>query len=199
VTVISVLDFIYWKSRPAQWFSRYALQDEAGHRWTAGGLELVFIELPKVDSTLLPETHPLRDWLALLKNAPQWHNIPRRIKNPAVREAMTLASHDSLTPAEATKMTSRQLYKMDQINIRRYAREEGLAEGLAEGLEKGLKKGLATGQKKGRREALRQVAAMALSRGDTPEEVSHLTGLPLREVRALRPPAKPRRRKLQRA
>ena len=179
VTVISIMDFRYWKESPDQWFRRYAMREENGRLWEAGGLDMVFIELPKVDLALLPPDHPLRDWLDCLKNASDWRNIPRTIHNPAVRDALNLARHDSLTPTEADKMSRRQLYKMDQINMRRYAQEEGMKEGMKEGKL--------------------VMAAWALSKGHTPEEIAQDTGLPLAEVRALAGKPKRRARKLQAA
>ena len=61
------------------------------------------------------------------------------------------------------------------------AREEGLETGLEQGLERGLKQGLERGRHEERLELIRKM----LSKGQSLEVVSDLTGLSLEELEAM--------------
>ena len=57
------------------------------------------------------------------------------------------------------------------------AREEGLVQGLEQGLEKGLEQG--------RNEERLQLIRKIVSRGMTPELISEMTGLSIKEIETL--------------
>ena len=61
------------------------------------------------------------------------------------------------------------------------AREEGLETGLEQGLERGLKQGLERGRHEERLELIRKM----LSKGQSLEVVSDVTGLSLEELEAM--------------
>ncbi|MDP1588998.1 MAG: Rpn family recombination-promoting nuclease/putative transposase [Prosthecobacter sp.] len=75
VTVITVADCVLLP-KTSQWLNRYGLKESSGEPWPASGIELIFIELPKINLTQLPAAEPLHDWLEFLKCAPLWRNIP---------------------------------------------------------------------------------------------------------------------------
>jgi predicted transposase/invertase (TIGR01784 family) len=58
------------------------------------------------------------------------------------------------------------------------------------GIQKGLEKGRAEGRAEGRDAERRALARKLLASGMPPTEVAELTGLPVRQVRALRTPAR---------
>lgn len=172
VTVITVADCLLLPEEHG-WLSRFTLHDtKADKAWPAAGLELIFVELPKLRLDKLPASEPLHDWLAFLKNATDWHSIPRAVTNPAVRHALRLARQDSLSPTEAQTMTRRQLYREDQKNIIRYALHTGTEQGMLEGEKK----------------AARAFALASLRRGLSPDLVADITGLKLAEIQKLQAP-----------
>ncbi len=61
------------------------------------------------------------------------------------------------------------------------AREEGIEKGLEQGLERGLKQGLERGRHEERLELIRKM----LSKGQSLEVVSDVTGLSLEELEAM--------------
>ena len=65
------------------------------------------------------------------------------------------------------------------------AREEGLVQGLERGLEQGLEKGLEQGLEQGRNEERLQLICKMVSRGMTPELISDMTGLSLKEINSM--------------
>ena len=65
------------------------------------------------------------------------------------------------------------------------AREEGLEQGLAQGLEQGLEHGLEQGLEQGRNEERLQLIRKMISRGMTPELISDMTGLSLKEIKSM--------------
>ncbi len=178
VTVITIADCVLLPETKS-WLSRYTLKEQQTNApWPAPGLELIFIELPKVDPARLT-SHPLHDWVEFLKNAVNWRNIPSAVTNDAVRDALTLARHDNLSPSESQTMTKRQLYRQDQINAMRYA--------LTEGLQQGIQKGLQQGMRQGETESSLRIAKASLAQGLAPELVATITGLSLTKIRALQP------------
>ena len=60
-------------------------------------------------------------------------------------------------------------------------REEGLEQGLERGLEQGLEKGLEQGRNEERLQLIRKM----VSRGMTPELISDMTGLSLKEINSM--------------
>lgn len=173
VTVITVADCVLLPDC-AGWKNRFSLREQTtGRAWPASGLELVFVELPKIDLSKLPVAEPLHDWLEFLKNASHWHTIPRDMTNPAVRDALRLARQDSLSPSEANTMRRRQLYREDQKNMLLYAQREGTALGSAQGLQKG------------REDAALDFARSSLRRGLSPNVVAEITGLSLLKIKKL--------------
>ncbi|MBE2286217.1 MAG: Rpn family recombination-promoting nuclease/putative transposase [Prosthecobacter sp.] len=181
VTVITVADCMLLPAEHG-WLSHFSLQEKkSGRAWPASGLELIFIELPKLRLDKLPASEPLHDWLAFLKNATDWRSIPRSLHNPAVRDALRLARQDSLSPAESQTMTRRQMYREDQKNIIRHA--------LRTGTEQGMQQGMQQGQRK----AAHEIAEASLRRGLSPELVSEITGLKMKDIQKIQsPPARKR-------
>ncbi len=169
VTVITVADCVLLPETSA-WLNHYALQEKkTSAAWPASGMEIIFIELPKVDLTELSASHPLHDWLEFLKNAATWRNIPRGVTNHAVRDALRLARHDNLSPSESQTMTKQQLYREDQKNMLLYAQREGMQQGMQQGDQK----------------AAWRIARVSLAQGLSPELVATITGLPEKEIRNL--------------
>ena len=65
------------------------------------------------------------------------------------------------------------------------AREEGLETGLEQGLERGLERGLKQGLERGRHEERLELIRKMLSKGQSLEVVSDVTGLSLEELEAM--------------
>jgi len=165
VTVITVADCVLLPETDA-WLNHYTMREKRRNSpWPVSGIEIVFIELPKIKLDEMPVSEPLHDWLEFLKNATQWHTMPRKVTNTAVREALRLARQDNLSTSEAHIMTRRQLYRHDQKNMISYARHEGHMD----------------------------IARALLARGMSEAEVLELTGLPKLELsKAAKPKAAPR-------
>jgi predicted transposase/invertase (TIGR01784 family) len=170
VTVITLADCVLLPETKA-WMSRFHLHDTAQDlAWPASGLELIFIELPKTNLQSLSHHEPLYHWLEFLKNAPLWSNIPKLMSNSAVRQALHLARHDSLSTSEARIMTRRQLYREDQKNMLRHALTQGRQQGMSQGIQQG------------RRELALDIASVLLSKGMSRSEVMETTGLSAAEL-----------------
>jgi predicted transposase/invertase (TIGR01784 family) len=181
VTLITVAD-CFLLPETDRWLNHYTLRERhSGDDWPAHGLELVFIELPKVNLPELSVRNAMHDWLAFLKNAQTWHSIPRAVTHPAVREALRMARFDSLSPNEHKNMNARQLYRADQRNMLRYARTEGRQEGVAEGRKEGMQQGMQQGMHR----ATMDIAHVLLKRGMAVAEVAEATGLSLAAVTQL--------------
>lgn len=162
VTVITVADCVLLPETDA-WLNHYTMREKRRNSpWPVSGIEIVFIELPKIKLEEMPDSEPLHDWLEFLKNATQWHTMPRKVTNTAVREALRLARQDNLSTSEAHIMTRRQLYRHDQKNMILYAVNQGRQEGRMEGRM--------------------DIARALLARGMSEAEVLELTGLPKLEL-----------------
>lgn len=179
VVVVTIADCILLHDT-ANWRSDFTLTEKKTRRpYPGGGINLIFVELPKANLSGLPDGEPMRDWLEFLKNAPNWRTVPRVLKNPGVRHALALARKDSLSPAESEIMSRRDLYRIDQKNMRIAALEEGLEKGLSRGLSQGLVKGESLAEQRIIQGMLRQKLA--------PEVIAAATGRPVNSILKLIP------------
>jgi predicted transposase/invertase (TIGR01784 family) len=114
--------------------SRYSILNEVSYQpYPEANLRFIFIELPRLHPAQMAPSHPLRDWLFFLKEASSWAKIPPTVTKPAVRKALQVARRALLTPDESLAMSKRDLYRIDQRNIRLLALKEGREEGREEG------------------------------------------------------------------
>ena len=76
-------------------------------------------------------------------SAGTWSKVPEWARqNPGMKRAIELARYANLTQEEQDIMTSQQMWKRDQHNMRVHALEEGLEKGLKQGLQKGRVEGI---------------------------------------------------------
>jgi predicted transposase/invertase (TIGR01784 family) len=189
VTVIAIADCILLPERKP-WFSHYTQLERTTHTaYPSGGIDIIFVELPKVNLETLPENHPMRDWLSFLISARSWRSIPKTIQNPQVRQALRLARRDNLTLKESELMSRRQLYHWDQINLRELALEEGevkgISKGIAQGIAQGIAKGIAQGITKGEEKKRTEMIQSMLAAGIDLAVVSKISGLTQAQVLGL--------------
>ena len=146
VTVIAITNFVIFPHRE-EWFSHFSqMERTSGELYPSGGIDIIFLELPKASEDHIPQNHPMREWLSFLISAKNWRSIPRDVRNPRVRQACKMARLDNLSHKESELMSRRQMYQWDQINMRTHALEEGRAEGKAEGKAEGEAIGAARGK-----------------------------------------------------
>ncbi len=133
VTVIAITNFVILPHRQ-EWFSHFSqMERTSGEHYPNGGIDIIFVELPKATEEHLPLSHPMREWLSFLISSKNWRSVPKGMRNPHVRQALAMARLDNLSHKESELMSRRQLYQWDQINMRTYALEEGRAEGEVRG------------------------------------------------------------------
>ena len=109
--------------------------------------------------------------------------MPRVLKNPGVRHALALARKDSLSAAESEIMSRRDLYRIDQKNMRIAALEEGLEKGLSRGLSQGLSQGLVKGESLAEQRIVQGMLRQKLA----PEVIAAATGRPVNSILKLIP------------
>ena len=176
VTVIAITNFVMFPHRD-EWFSHFSqMERTSGELYPNGGIDIIFVELPKATEDHIPQNHPMREWLSFLISAKNWRNVPKELRNPCVRQALKMARLDNLSHKESELMSRRQMYQWDQINMRTYALEEGRAEGIAQGK--------AEGKAEGKADTLIQILTKRL--GPLPKtihtEVAHLDFLQLEKL-----------------
>jgi predicted transposase/invertase (TIGR01784 family) len=144
------------------------------------GLEFVFIELPKFKSKNITEKKLQVLWLRFLTEI---HENTTEIPQEFYEEALTKEALQYLENSSYTKDQLMQYDKYwDTVRTERSAYLDAEEKGRKEGIEKGIEKGRKEGRKEGITETMQKVAANALKKGMSIDDIIELTGLSKEEI-----------------
>ncbi|CAD5977052.1 hypothetical protein PCC9214_04252 [Planktothrix tepida] len=141
-------------------------------------IELVFVELPKFN-TSINELETLTDkWIYFIKSAKTLETVPQTMAQiPELQKAFTIANETTLTPEELEDLEKREIYIYDQRNAIkkavRLAREEALKQGIEQGIEQG------------KEESKLEIARQLIGLLDD-QTISQTTGLSIEQIQQLR-------------
>ena len=170
VIALTITDFKMFDDidRP---ISRFVLKEkQSSVEYPASDLELVFIELPKFN-TSLADLETLADkWIYFLKHAKDLTLVPENMGAIGeIQQAFDIANKAGLSREELDLVDRQLMYLQDQRGAVTYDKEQGI--------EQGIKQGSQTMQ--------RSIAQQLLSTLDD-STISQATGLSLEDVRSLR-------------
>ena len=170
VIALTITDFKMFDDidRP---ISQFVLKEkQSSVEYPASDLELVFIELPKFN-TSLADLETLADkWIYFLKHAKDLTLVPENMGAIGeIQQAFDIANKAGLSREELDLVDRQLMYLQDQRGAVTYAKEQGI--------EQGIKQGSQTMQ--------RSIAQQLLSTLDD-STISQATGLSLEDVRSLR-------------
>ncbi|MCG8339917.1 MAG: Rpn family recombination-promoting nuclease/putative transposase, partial [Cytophagales bacterium] len=164
-----------------------------------------FVELPKFKKLLKEEGRSLQEltleekWYYFLLHASQTTEAEQGLlsRSTEIKEAYEALNYYGLTVPERRSYESSEKNRLDELAIRdklqeeatQKGREEGREEGKKEGREEGRKEGMKIGKEKGREEGreLRniEIAKSMLAKNLSVDTISAVTGLSLKQVKAL--------------
>lgn len=171
IIFIGVLGFSRFKS--PEYISHHKILNTKTHEHALKHMEWHFIELTKFTKKL-EDLQTISDkWLYLLANAPKLHTIPVQLQKPEpVEHALELLEEGKLSPQELAAydryLDALRVEYDVQTSAQRIGREEGIKEGI----------------KEGEANAKRTIALQLLSKLSI-EEVSHITGLSVQQLKKL--------------
>ena len=175
---ISVLNFIFDDSEP-DCISYYLMRNQNG-RTIAGMLNIIFMELPKIepvpdDISLLT---PVQMWgkFFLYANKPDKSDFVEKLaeENRGIKMAVTVLKNISQDEMNWYHETRYWMHVSDEKTMINEAERRGRAEGKKEGKAEGVLEGI------------KQVAQKAIKAGLPPEQIALLTGLSEEEINQLK-------------
>ncbi len=131
VVAISVLDFIYFKDKPA-YKSIHLLLDKKTYTHDLKELSFAFIELPKFNKQAHELVTNEDKWIYFLKNIRKEDDIPQSLNNNEFKEACQAANRMTWTEAEYNAYENAIIAADDAKGQVEFARKEGQAEGWTE-------------------------------------------------------------------
>jgi len=133
-------------------------------------IELVFIELPKINKELDECKNIEERWIYFIKNARRLEVVPKNIdKN--LQKAFQIASTANMDKKEIEIQEKREEFLFIQKNSIEKAKREGREEGIREGLEEGREEG----RKEGRKEEKIKIVKKSISQGLDNKTISAIT------------------------
>jgi predicted transposase/invertase (TIGR01784 family) len=164
VYVIKFVNEIFEKSPEMQdiYYHHYKTVNARNAEERIDGLELIFVELPKVKPHICT-ARKMRDlWLRFLTEINEsTTEVPSKLFSEPIREAV----YCSMRPYTETELNSYERSVMSVVD------------------ERSL---MSDSKKEGREEERVKIALKALKKGMSPEDVSEFTGLPLDEIHKLK-------------
>lgn len=172
---IGILDFEATKNK--DYISRHKIIDiKTGENYIKD-IEFNFIELPKFNKTESELISVVDQWVYFIKNAEDLRIIPETVLDEGLKHAYE--------DADKHNWTKKELEAYDYVFMREQDARGRISFAVRKGLEKGMEKGMKKGMEKGLNEAQKSIAIKLISRGETIEEISNITGLTLEQVRNL--------------
>ncbi len=143
-----------------EWFHHYKTINIKDHAKVLGGLELVFLELPKFKPQTWQDKKMGVLWLRFLNEVnEQLVDVPKEFSdNPSLAKAMELAQEAAYTPAELDSYDK----CWDAIRVESTVRGDAVEEGIE------------IGRELGREEEREKISQALLSSGMTEEEVAKI-------------------------
>ena len=203
--VLSILDFTLFPETKAL-LNRFCLKEREQNYLYSDILELVFLEMPKLEEKSVGEMNALEKWLYFLKYV-QDENRREKIahimeESEGVQMAYEVLREVSADERLRAELRFQEKAARDRLSEIAYAQEkglreglergllkgkkEGLKEGLEKGIQKGIQKGIEEGLEKGMFQKQREIAGNLLQVGLDDQTIMQTTGLDLETVRELR-------------
>ena len=179
---ISVLNFTFDDSEK-DCISYYLMRNQNG-RTIAGMLNVIFMELPKIEP--IPDElsllTPIQMWgkFFLYANKPEKSDFVEKLAevNRGIKMAVTVLKNISQDEMNWYHETRYWMHVSDEKTMINEAERRGRAEGIAEGKKEGKAEGVLEG--------IRQVAQKALNDGVPLEQIASFTGLSVEEINKLK-------------
>ena len=144
-------------------------------------IELVFLELPKINKEISECKNIEERWLYFIKNARSLEVIPKNIdKN--LQKAFTIASTANMSKKEIEIQEKREEFLFIQKNSIEKAKRDGLKQGLREGREEGHQDGIL----EGRENRNIEIAKKSIQQGLDNKTISLITELNEKYIESLR-------------
>lgn len=162
-----------------QYYHLYSVVEEAHSRKVLEGLNLVFVELPKMGARLQEADTKQSRWLNYFHLVSE-HTIELPASLAAdeeVLEAINLCRLENWSEKELFEYNKYKSVVEIKKGISCEAEERGFRRGIEKGMELGLEKGFARGYQKGSVAAVRRLALKALQNGLSPQEVMLISEL----------------------
>ena len=173
----------YTTDKDSEFIRSWRLYDTQSRQEATDALELVFVELPHAQVT---ELTSLRDkWTALL-TAESEEDLNRLMRTDQIFEKV-VETLVYVSEQEKVRFAFDQRRKATfdaaarDIDMKRYARSEGLAEGKAEGKAEGIAEGLAEGLAEG----ITEIVTQMVLKNYTYDQISDITGLSHEQIKNL--------------
>ena len=135
---ISICDFELWPRRKEEpevpMLSRWRMQEQSSGRLGIDHLQLVFLELPKYDTTREPETL-VEKWAYFFREARNLTVIPPSLQHPPLVEALEAARTANFTTEEWDAYIAAGMAIQNERGALSVARKEGRGEGIRSGIE----------------------------------------------------------------
>ena len=201
--MINILNFDLIKETNAYHTTYHLHEDEEKFR-IADGLELHFIEIPKLlthwhEEKLDPWSDLLARWLLLLSIVDQrkeniYEDIYKELEAIAMtdkhlQDAFTSWNELSLDSNERLAYEVRLKQVLDQeaaVNEAKWREEVAEERGVEKGVKKGIEKGIEQGIEQGIELGAIKIARKMLVKSSNVEEVAELTGLSIKEVEEIK-------------
>ncbi len=145
---ISICDFELWPSKEAPhvpMLSRWRMQEQ--HGGGLGQIQLVFLELPKYDTSREPRTL-VEKWAYFFREAKNLKAVPPALAEPPLQSALEAARTAQFTEEEWDTYIRAQIVIQDGRGALSLARREGREEGRKAGREEGREEVAKRGVKK---------------------------------------------------
>ena len=158
---------------PGKLCTDIVLSDRNTHEVFSDKLRFIFIELPAFTNEEDECITDFERWIYVLKNMETLNRLPFKARKAVFEKLEKIIDIASLTKEEREKYDESIKVYRDQLVTIAFAKEKGIEEGM----EKGRKEG----------EKMKQleIARNMKAKGFAAEDISELTGLPVKEIKEL--------------
>ena len=171
------MNFVMDKDMPSKIRTDIVLSDRDTGKLFSNKFRQIFIELPNFNKEEDECENDFERWIYVLKNMETLNRLPFKARKAVFEKLEKIIDIASLTKEEREKYDESIKVYRDQLVTIAFAKEKGIEEGMEKGMEKGRKEG----EKKKQLEIARNMKA----KGFAAEDISELTGLPVKEIKEL--------------
>ena len=166
-----------------EYFHKYHLHDKENNSTFTDLMEVNTLELQKLPKK--SDNSKLWKWLRFLKTDSEEEMEMLTHGNNAIKEAVCVLKELSEDERTRLLVQSREKFRQDQEAREKEEFQKGKQQGIVEGIEKGKQQGIVEGMEKGIKSKSIEIAKSALKMGMSNEQIMHLTGLTLEEIKSL--------------
>ena len=137
---ISICNFELWprgQTPEVPMLSRWRMQEQHGGATGLGQLQLVFLELPKYDTSREPRTI-VEKWAYFFRETRHLTSVPPALSEPPLSTALEVARAAGFSEADWDAYIRAEIALQDGRGALSLARKQGLAEGRVDGLRAGI-------------------------------------------------------------